>query len=449
MVVNNYGSESNSNISNSFANRISEVERNKKEEAEEKLSSGKRINDASDDAAGLAITDEMLAVMKGWNAAAQNTTSAISFTQVADGALSEIQSMLQRVNELAVQSSNGIYQDTERSYMDAEMSALVEEIDRIASTTEFNGIPVLQTSQESQPVVESINDLMDNTPSSIATYSEEDTVVLLERATTRDNIVEMVPRGEGLTVSGEEGSFTYEDDVLTITSSGDFTVVGTGSETTDQVVVEDNVGDVNITLSNMGVEASDNTEIESIVERGVNNNVSVVMMNEGMTDENEISLVRSGFTVSKSSEVVTSQSDDNKEATTDFQVGNEPDDYITFSVQNMDSEALGLSDVSLATSESSLDVIDTVQSAIEMVSSYQSEIGATQNRLESTYSNLMSMVENTQNTISRISDADMAEEIVNATNSDLNVQVAQEMMKEERTQNENVIKVIEEGLVNF
>lgn len=483
MIVNS--SNSSSKINDMFANRVSEIEKNKKEEAEEKLASGKRINDASDDAAGLAITEDLLAVMKGWNAAAQNTTSGISFTQVADGALGEVESILQRVNELAVQSSNGIYNDSDRSAIDTEMNALMEEIDRIAGTTEFNGIPVLQTSEQSQEVVESINELIENTPSSIMAYSGQDTVTLLEDvATMSENVVEMVPSGEGLAVSGEEGSFTYEDDVLTITASGDFNVVGTGGELTEQITVADDVGDVNITLSNVNTDVN-NLENEPAINQGTNNNVTITLVentNQSRSEEDAVSAISQGeneeravstmsrggneeravsaisqggneedtvSTISQGTDEIASGTSQDTNGITDFHVGNESDDYVSFTVQNMDSESLGLGNVSLATAESSLTAIDTVQGAMDLVTSYRSEIGATQNGLEATYSNLMSMVENATNTMSRIGDADMSREIINAANSNLTKEVAQKMMKEEQVQNENAIKLIEEGGVTF
>ena len=113
----------------------------------EKLSSGYAINRAGDDAAGLAISEKMRAQITGLETAQKNANDAISLVQTAEGALTEVHSMLNRMVELAVQSANGTYDDTvDRANLQAEVDALVEEIDRIADSTNFNGIKLLDGS---------------------------------------------------------------------------------------------------------------------------------------------------------------------------------------------------------------------------------------------------------------------------------------------------------------
>ncbi len=111
-----------------------------------RLSSGRRINSAKDDAAGLAISDRMDSQIRGLNQAARNANDGISLAQTADGALAESTSILQRMRDLAVQSSNGVYNDSDRAAMDAEFSQLNTELDRIAEETSFNGNTVLDGS---------------------------------------------------------------------------------------------------------------------------------------------------------------------------------------------------------------------------------------------------------------------------------------------------------------
>lgn len=108
-----------------------------------KLSSGFRINSAKDDAAGLAIADKMSSQVRGLNQAINNANDGISLTQTADGALSESSSALQRMRELAVQSSNGIYSSTDRAAMNKEFSQLQSELGRISEQTTFNGQQIL------------------------------------------------------------------------------------------------------------------------------------------------------------------------------------------------------------------------------------------------------------------------------------------------------------------
>jgi flagellin len=104
-----------------------------------RLSSGLRINKAADDAAGLAVSESLRSQIKGLNQAVRNTNDGVSIIQTAEGALNEIQNNLSRLRELAVQSASGTLQDEEREYINTEATSLLEEIDRLANVTEFNG----------------------------------------------------------------------------------------------------------------------------------------------------------------------------------------------------------------------------------------------------------------------------------------------------------------------
>ncbi|NHN39447.1 flagellar biosynthesis protein FliC [Pseudomaricurvus alcaniphilus] len=117
------------------------------EKAMERLSSGKRINTAADDAAGLAIANRMTSQISGLNRAVANANDGVSLLQTAEGALDETTSILQRMRELSIQSANGIYSDADRTTLDAEVQQLKEEIDRIAETTTFNGKSLLDGSR--------------------------------------------------------------------------------------------------------------------------------------------------------------------------------------------------------------------------------------------------------------------------------------------------------------
>ena len=109
----------------------------------EKLSSGERINRASDDSAGLAVSEKMRSQIRGLNQASKNIENAVSFIQTTEGYLQETTDILQRIRELAVQGSNGIYSDEDRMQIQVEVSSLVAEVDRIASTAQFNGMNML------------------------------------------------------------------------------------------------------------------------------------------------------------------------------------------------------------------------------------------------------------------------------------------------------------------
>ena len=133
----------NHNLSAMFADRSLKVTHWALDKNMEKLSSGMRINRASDDASGLAVSEKMRSQIRGLNQASTNASNGISFIQVTEGYLQETQNIMQRMRELAVQSSNGIYSAEDRMYIQVEISQLIDEIDRIASHGQFNGLTLL------------------------------------------------------------------------------------------------------------------------------------------------------------------------------------------------------------------------------------------------------------------------------------------------------------------
>ena len=133
----------NHNMSAIFANRQLGVTGVSHSKDMEKLSSGMRINRAGDDASGLAVSEKMRSQIRGLNQASQNASNGISFIQTTEGYLQETTDIMQRIRELAVQSSNGIYSAEDRMQIQVEISALVSEVDRVASAAQFNGMNML------------------------------------------------------------------------------------------------------------------------------------------------------------------------------------------------------------------------------------------------------------------------------------------------------------------
>ena len=133
----------NHNLSAMFADRSLRVTNGTVDKGMEKLSSGLRINRAGDDASGLAVSEKMRSQIRGLQRASKNAADGISFIQTAEGFLQESQDILQRMRELAVQASNGIYSAEDRMQIQVEVSQLVDEIDRIASHAQFNGMNLL------------------------------------------------------------------------------------------------------------------------------------------------------------------------------------------------------------------------------------------------------------------------------------------------------------------
>ena len=126
------------NMQAANANRMLNVTTSAQSKSTEKLSSGYRINRAADDAAGLSISEKMRKQIRGLDKASSNAEDGVSSVQTAEGALTEVHSMLQRMNELAVQAANGTNSDTDRGAIQDEISQLTTEIDRVAETTKFN-----------------------------------------------------------------------------------------------------------------------------------------------------------------------------------------------------------------------------------------------------------------------------------------------------------------------
>ena len=143
----------NHNMSAMFANRPLGVTGLDLDKNMEKLSSGQRINRAGDDASGLAVSEKMRAQIRGLNQASQNAANGISFIQTTEGYLQETTDIMQRIRELAVQSSNGIYSSEDRMQIQVEISSLVSEVDRVASAAQFNGMNML-TGRFAQPTGE-------------------------------------------------------------------------------------------------------------------------------------------------------------------------------------------------------------------------------------------------------------------------------------------------------
>ncbi len=133
----------NHNLSAMYADRNLRVTQSSLDKNMEKLSSGMRINRAGDDASGLAVSEKMRSQIRGLNQASTNASNGISFIQTTEGYLQESQDIIQRMRELAVQSSNGIYTAEDRMQIQVEVSQLVDEIDRIASHAQFNGMNML------------------------------------------------------------------------------------------------------------------------------------------------------------------------------------------------------------------------------------------------------------------------------------------------------------------
>jgi len=133
----------NHNMSSMYANRVLGINVDNVQGNIEKLSSGQRINKAADDASGLAVSEKMRMQIRGLNQAQRNIHNGVSFIQATEGYLQETTDILGRIRELSIQAANGIYTDEDRMQIQVEVSQLIDEVDRVASTAQFNGLNML------------------------------------------------------------------------------------------------------------------------------------------------------------------------------------------------------------------------------------------------------------------------------------------------------------------
>lgn len=145
----------NHNMSAMFAQRAQGIQDLAQQKSMEKLSSGMKINRAGDDASGLAVSEKMRSQIRGLKQASTNAQNGISFIQTTEGYLQETTDIIQRIRELAVQSSNGIYSAEDRMQIQVEVSSLIAEVDRVASAAQFNGMNML-TGRFARPTGENV-----------------------------------------------------------------------------------------------------------------------------------------------------------------------------------------------------------------------------------------------------------------------------------------------------
>lgn len=363
----------------------------------EKLSSGLRINRAGDDAAGLAISEKMRGQIKGLDMAVKNSQDAISLIQTAEGALTETHSILQRMRELAVQAASDTNINVDREQIQAEIDQLREEIDRIARTTEFNTMKLLDGKLES---------FRAKPDAKIVTGGNID----LELGTVSS--------------SAKEGTYIFEVGQLTgsVTSGLDvkitiFNEAGIAS-TTKFVSLssgEISVGGVSFSwnsttfaLSNFGGALALDQVVDSAVARVEETNASVAVSN----------LV--------------------------FQIGANEGHNLALGIDDMSAAALGLTDDSLKVTDqdSAERSIMVVDAAIHKVSTARASLGAVQNRLEHTISNLGIASENLTAAESRIRDVDMAKEIMEFTKQQILMQSANAMLAQANMIPQNVLQLL-------
>ena len=363
----------------------------------EKLSSGLRINRAGDDAAGLAISEKMRGQIRGLDMASKNAQDGVSLIQTAEGALNETHSILQRMRELAVQSTNDTNTADDRAELQKEVTQLKEEIDRIANNTEFNTQKLL------------------NGDLSAKTFKDDSATVTSK---TGDFAVTVSTTGIGNGTAGD-GVVTADDTfVIKITEY---------DATNDQYKYEITSEAAGTTVA--GAAPLTNAAAQSItVGGGVDVDVDVDKMKVG-----------DSFTV-----VTRKEQNDaggvSGELT--FQIGSNSNQTLNVGIDSMKTADLHISNVDVSSAQQATAAISSLDDAIKSVSAERSKLGAYQNRLEHTINNLGTSSENLTAAESRVRDVDMAKEMMNQTKNSILGQAAQAMLAQSNQTPQGVLQLL-------
>ena len=431
------------------ANRMLNITTSSQAKATEKLSSGYKINRAADDAAGLSISEKMRKQIKGLDQASTNAQDGISAVQTAEGALTEVHSMLQRMNELTVQASNGTNSESDREAIQNEISQLTTEIDRVAETTKFNETYLLKGNGKVSTVKIHAQDAgLTGTLTGIGTGTATFKMAALKNGesisigskgyrigTTVTAIKAQVPGTTNsiVTINGTEykiatktsaADYQYkQDDLKSIIKDGDKVIIGTQTYIAMVDANNDGVGD------NDGSVISANQAYKLIKEElrkassigadpGKEAKVGATPTGEYTQTHTQVS-----FTITEGS-VKTTQG-----LQMGLHVGADADgtNKITFTIDTLTSAGLGIQNLGIVdnTGAKATYAIDAIADALQKVSAQRSALGAVQNRLEHTINNLDNVVENTTSAESQIRDTDMAEEMVEYSKNNILAQANQ------------------------
>ena len=459
----------------------------------EKLSSGYRINRAGDDAAGLAISEKMRSQIRGLTMASKNSQDAISLVQTAEGALQEVHSMLQRMNELSVQSATGTNENFDRAQLDAEFKQLVEEIDQVAVTTNFNNMKLLDGSLSGIADVGFTDATAAQAAFSTSVTSggtnakaQSVTTIALEDLAIGDKI-QIGDKTYTIDAGDLDGDLTFltklkagvananKVDVDAITYTGGKLTVAADTANDATYNYDDNVkasytpvprNTLDFTANNLdhgaGIKVGDKTyrmqvDGQTVFNQGAND--VLVPVNGAATAETvaqafadainaditnyAASIVGSKVNVASNGADTTASSASLIGGGLVIQIGAEQGNTLNIKIDAMNSTVLGLKDKDIASQAKAGDAITATRAAVSKVSEQRSILGAMQNRLEHKISNLDNTAENLQAAESRIRDCDIAKEMTNYTKNNILSQAATAMLAQANAAPQNVLSLLQ------
>jgi flagellin len=403
----------------------------------EKLSSGLKINRAGDNAAGLAISEKMRGQISGLNTSSSNASDGISLIQTAEGALNETQSILQRMRELAVQSSNDTNTDDDRVEIQKEIDQLTKEINRISSDTEFNTQKLLNGDKAIEGDLSALSGTVKDATydAGVAGGTYTVTATVSGATATVDSTAGafsgMSGGSLGLTHTDlDKGSYTLTVDATKNVA----TITDVEGRTVKSVNLADSkiIGDINLS-GNVAAGASMSFTVTTAKKETI---VVENMQGDEVTGINlELEADASGAV---SGNIVI---DDSKAIR--FQIGANTGQGTSLTINDMGAKELGIDKLDLTKQENADFAITTIDKALTSVSSERAKLGAVQNRLEHTINNLGTSAENLSSAESRIRDVDMAKEMMEFTKNNILSQAAQSMLAQANQQPQNVLQLLQ------
>ena len=429
------------NLTAMNSNRMLGVTTKTQAKSTEKLSSGYKINRAADDAAGLSISEKMRKQIRGLTQASLNAQDGISAVQTAEGALTEVHDMLQRMNELAVKAGNGTMSADDRNYVQNEIDQLVNEIDRVSETTKFNETYLLKGDAASNGNKKTFaaNDVLGTV----------DGVTVAAKGATQAELTDgkEIKIGTVEVVSSDATNFTIADDaaqkkaenVVKITSDGTNATVTLKDGTEVTKAIADITKDYGIEAKAAGsATISKQLKVETTdasVTGAYTGNLNDLKAGDAVNVK--LAIGASGSTALSSSE---------KALILSFQVGADTtaENKIEVSLESMSAKGIGVNGLQVNGKDSTNAdaAVKTIASAIQKVSTQRSALGAVQNRLEHTINNLDNVVENTTSAESQIRDTDMATEMVKYSNANIVSQAGQSMLAQANQSNQGVLSLL-------
>lgn len=448
------------NLTAMNANRMLGITTGQQAKSSEKLSSGYRINRAADDAAGLTISEKMRKQIRGLDQASTNAQDGISCVQTAEGALTEVHSMLQRMNELAVQAANGTMSEKDRQAVQDEVDQLVTEIDRVSETTKFNEIYLLKGTAgkktETTAAVDPTATYKNAITSQIVADPGEDfagdgvTWYLKDSSTalSLDDVLKQL-------TTDADGNIKLKDGVQIYSAAADD---GTnyGAQIDGTEVALDDIKKYATVSTNALSSANDGSAI--VEQEDLKNYFNTYGVYsgplyaqdpaDGAWKEVGADHIDDFVTFKAGTEAGTREVDVVNALEFKLHVGSESadDNKISVKIDAMSAKGIGvdvLSKTGLMTQDDATDAIDTISAAIDKVSKQRSDLGAIQNRLEHTIANLDNVVENTTAAESRIRDTDMAEEMVEYSKNNILAQAGQSMLAQANQSTQGVLSLLQ------